>query len=748
MFWFLVTGCIVFIALLFLLISLNLLGYMPDVEELEKPRTYLATQILSSDQELLGLYYNENRTVAELGNLSRYLFDALIATEDARFFDHCGIDGIAVLAIIKSILAGNPRGGSTITQQLAKNLLKTREKSGSTFIAKLKEWVIAVRLERRYNKEEIITMYLNTVEYGSNAFGINAASQTYFRKKPDELKIEEAAVLIGVLKGTTLYNPKRNPDKALGRRNTVLNQMRKYDYISQAQYDSLSGLPLKLDYSPITYNTGLAPYFREYLRKYMKAKKPGRNQYKTEEGYESALSRWKNDPLYGWCNKNNKPNGDPYDLNTDGLKIFTTVNSRLQSYAEEAVARHLGKDLQPAFDREQKSNRNSPFSASLSKEQSDRIMQQSIKRSERYLRHKAHKIPHDSIMKIFGKSVKMSLFSWNGTIDTILSPCDSLRYMKRFLRSGFLSVEPQTGYVRAYVGGIDYTYFKYDHITKGKRQVGSTFKPFIYSVAMANRESPCTKYPNIETVFTLANGKAWSPAFSHTELDGKMVSLKQGLAFSMNQISAALLKKYGSNAVIKAANALGVRSHIEPYPSLCVGSPDISLYEMVAAYSAFANKGVYIEPVLVTRIEDRYGNVISTFKPVTIREAVSEETAYLTIDLMRGVVLEGTSTRLRWKYGLKNDIAGKTGTTNNNSDGWFIGLTPELVSGAWVGGEERSIRFKSTILGQGANMALPIWSLYMQQVYNDKKLKICADKFEEPENLSVETDCEKYERER
>lgn len=734
-FWILTLGGILLAFIVFLLISIGALGYMPSMDELENPKSALASEVISSDQAVLGLYYSKNRTIVEFDELSPFLVQALIATEDSRFQDHSGIDIRSLMRVlVKTMLLGqkNSGGGSTITQQLAKNLFP-RGESSVIYTAKFKEWITAARLEKRFTKDEIVALYFNTVEYGNNAYGIKAASKTYFNKKPSDLKIEEAAVLVGLLKGTTMYNPKRNPDRSKERRNVVLSQMEKYNFLTKAELDSLTVLPLEMNFQPQTHNTGLAAYFRENLRLMLTADEPDEDDYYSESDYEEALYEWENNPLYGWCNKNEKPDGSEYNLYTDGLKIYTTINSKMQQAAEEAITKHLSKDLQPAFNKEQKKNKNKPFSASLSKEQIENIINTSIKRSDRYHSMKKNsKLSFEEIVEIFKKPVETTLFSWNGEIDTTISPYDSIVYMKNFLHSSLFSIEPQTGYVKAYAGGIDFKYFKFDNIYQGKRQVGSTFKPIIYCLAMQEGLTPCSQLPNIETKFRLPDGKEYAPAYSKTKYDGKMITLKQGLAHSMNQISAKLLKEFGEQAVINMARKLGIKSPMKPYPSLCVGAPDISLYEMVGAYSVFANKGVYIKPVYVTRIEDKYGNVIAEFKPLDVHEAISEETAYKTIELMKGVVEEGTSTRLKWKYGLKNEIAAKTGTTNDNSDGWFIGITPELVTGVWTGGEERSIRFSNTTFGQGANMALPVWAMYMKKVYDDKTIPYKPVPFEKP----------------
>ncbi len=760
--WIIFVVPFIFGVVLFVLISKGNLGFMPSFEELENPKSNLASEIYSADQQLLGKYYFQNRTFISFEDLPKCLVNALIATEDIRYEEHSGIDirGLGRVFFKTIILGRSTGGGSTITQQLAKNLFPrdtTRYSSkihriSKIIVTKFKEWVTSVKLERNYTKEEILVMYLNTVPFGSQAFGIKSASRIFFGVSPDSLKLEQAAMLVGVLKAQTKYSPVRNPEQALKRRNIVLSQMNKYNFITQSLYDSVSVLPLNLNYKQQTHIEGLAPYFREYLRTTLHARQPVKENYFSYKKYLEDSLEWQTNPLYGWCNKNLKPDGSSYDLYKDGLKIYTTINSRMQRYAEEAVAVHLGKDLQIAFFKEQKGRKQAPFAWNISEkqdlteEQIERIMFLSMKRTERYRALKNKGLSLDSIQAIFNIPTKMKVFSWNGEIDTIMTPIDSIRYYKHFLQAGFMSMEPQTGYVRAYVGGINYKHFKFDHVKIGKRQVGSTFKPFLYTLAMQEGFSPCYKVPNIPTSFYLQD-TVYTPKFSTTKRSGQMVTLKYGLANSLNQISAWVLKQFSPQAVVNLTHKMGVKSYILPVYSICVGSPEILLYEMVGAFSTYANKGVYTEPIFVTRIEDKHGNIIASFKPEKI-EAISEETAYLMLNLLRGVVQFGTSCRLGYRYGLTNEIAAKTGTTNNQSDGWFIGITPGLVSGVWVGGEERSIHFIGLEMGQGATMALPIWAYYMQKVYADESLGILpAEKFERySKKLSVEIDCERYEQ--
>lgn len=775
--WIIFIVPVVAVIVLFTLISYGALGFMPSFEELENPKSNLASEVLSSDQSLLGKFYKQNRTVVTFEEISPYLVNALVATEDERFYEHSGIDGKALLRVIWGVATGNRRGGgSTITQQLAKNLfprdtIRNRSKLSRMFhigIIKFKEWVTAVKLERNYTKKEIIVMYLNTVPFGHQAFGVKSAARTFFNKSSDSLKVEEAALLIGLLKAPTRFSPRLHPENSIHRRNVVLAQMKRNDFLDKQSFDSLKQIPIKLDYHVQSHKEGLCPYFREYLRTTMTASKPEREDY-PDYMYQSFVDdslEWKTNPLYGWCYKNPKPDGKPYNLYKDGLRIYTTINSSMQRHAERAVAEHIGGTLQHAFYKDITKLKHPPFSWRMKEKDIEKIMYRTMLRSERYRVLKDAGLDSAAIRKNFNTPVEMTVFRWkpikrnrwgkpkgklpqNMTeyLDTVMTPMDSILYYKKILRAGFMSMEPQTGYVRAYVGGIDYKHFKYDHVTESRRQVGSTFKPFLYTLAMIDGMSPCYKVANVPQRFFIPNqNKVYEPQYSDSKRKGEMVTLKYGLAMSLNQISAYLMKRYPPQAVIDIARKLGITSPIDPVPSICVGAAEITLSEMVAAYGTYANKGIQVKPLFVTRIEDKNGNVITIFKPEK-KEALSEETAYLMIEMMRGVVQIGTSTRIRYRYKLTNDIAGKTGTTNNNSDGWFIGITPNLVSGAWVGGEERSIHFRSTTLGQGANMALPIWARYMKKVYSDKILNVNKERFDEPLfELSVETDCDKYEQ--
>ncbi|MBN1250839.1 MAG: transglycosylase domain-containing protein [Bacteroidales bacterium] len=767
-FWIILLVPVLFIFILFTLISTGNLGFMPSFEELENPNSNLSSEIFTADQQLLGKYYRQNRTVVQFDNLPQNLVNALVATEDIRFSEHSGIDPRGLGRVLfKTILMGKKRsgGGSTITQQLAKNLFPrdtVENRSKISYVAnmaitKFKEWVIAVKLERNYTKEEILAMYFNTVPFGSQAYGIKAASRTFFNLPPDSLNLEQSALLVGIVNAPTLYSPVRNPKNSLNRRNkVVLYQMYKYGYITKEVYDSVKTIPLNLNYSVQSHKQGYGTYFREYLRTALTRHKPERENYASYaySKFQEDSIEWMENPLYGWCNKNNKPNGKPYDIYSDGLKIYTTINYDMQRYAEEAVKEHMGGYLQPLFFKMKKGKSRAPFDWRVTKQEVNKIMYLAMIRSERYrVLKKEAKLDSAQIAKNFRTPTRMTVFSWNGDIDTVMSPMDSILYYKHFLHAGVMSFEPQTGYVRAYVGDIEYEHFKFDNVMLARRQVGSTFKPIIYTMAMMpDGFSPCHQVPNIPVTFEMPEGQDdYTPKFSTggglTKYEGKMVSLKFGLAQSMNQISAWVLKQYNPHTAVQLAKKMGIKSEIPEVPSICVGAAEVKLSEMVGAYGTFINKGVYVEPIFVTRIEDKNGNIISTFKPKK-NEVISEGTAFRMITLMQGVVDGGTSVRLRYQYGFKNEIAGKTGTTNDNSDGWFMGIVPNLVTGVWVGGEERSIRFASGTYGQGASMALPIWALYMQNVYANEKLGISKANFERPEfDDGVETDCDKYYKE-
>lgn len=736
----------------FYLLARGTFGDMPTFEQLENPDENLASKVYSSDLVLLGTYFRENRSRVSFNDLSPHLINALIATEDIRFYKHSGIDFKALPRVFTGIIGGGSKGGgSTITQQLAKMLFPRQLNMSKLQMAnrKFQEWIIAVKLERSYTKEEIIEMYLNKFDFLNLAVGIESAARVYFDTTPAGLNITQSAMLVGMAKNPSLYNPLKRPEQTLHRRNVVLGQMYKYDYITKEEFDSLVKRPLDLRYQKVDHNMGSATYFREFLRQWLTAEKPDVSNYFDLRDYIEDSINWAIDPSYGWCNKNTKPDGSNYDIYSDGLQIYTTINSRMQKYAEDAVRQHIGGYIQGEFVKDQKYNKKAPFASNITDDEIDKIMYASMRRSDRWIELRANGCPEDSIIMSFNQPTEMRVFSWNGEIDTVMTPMDSIKYYKMFLRAGFMSMETRTGYVRAYVGGIDYSHFKFDQVVKSRRQVGSTIKPFIYCLAMQNGYSPCTKVPNVEVTFKLPEGSPhefYTPKFSTSKLDGEIITLKTGLALSLNQISAWVLKQFSPQAVISIAKKMGVYSHIDPFPSICVGAAEVLLSEMVSAYCTFGNKGIYTRPMYVTRIEDENGNVLATFLPIQ-SEALSEETAYLMIDLMKGVINEGTGSRLRFVYNINSELAGKTGTTNNHSDGWFIGISPELTNGAWVGGEERSIRFRYITLGQGASLALPIWGLYMQKVYDDPNLPYSRDAhFERPNKLPVEIDCEEYDK--
>ena len=718
-FWIVYIVSIFLIALFFIGVAAGLFGPMPTFEELENPKSSLATEILSEEGKLLGKYYFENRSNTHFQELSPDVINALIATEDARFYEHSGIDLRAIIRVFWGMATGSSKGGgSTITQQLAKNLFprKPNRTFFETVMIKFKEWITAIKLERNYSKEEILAMYLNTVDFGSQSFGIKSAAKTYFNKEPGQLNAEEAALLIGILKAPSYFSPVRNPIRATERRNTVLYQMQRYDYLKKTEYDSLRAVPLNMEnYRIQDHTTGLATYFREYLR--------------------SVLTEW--------CNTHKKEDGSEFNLYRDGLKVHTTINYRMQEYAEKAVAAYLGKELQPSFFAHWKGIPTAPFvfDKEVERKEINNLLLSAMRRSDRYAIMKGQGYKEADIIKAFRTKVKMKVFTWKGDHDTIMTPFDSIRYYKFFLQAGLMSMDPHTGYVKAYVGGIDYRYFQYDHVKFSKRQVGSTFKPFLYTLAMQEGESPCATYPNVQPVIELDNGQVWAPENTSEERRGEQVTLKWALANSNNWISGQLIRKYTPAAVVAMAHKMGITSDIPAVYSIALGSCDISLYEMVGAMSTFADQGVFTEPIFITRIEDKYGNLLQEFKPKK-QEAISEETAYLMLQLMQGVVTYGTGIRLKYKYQFDNPIAGKTGTTQNQSDGWFMGITPDLVSGIWVGCEDRSAHFRTLALGQGANTALPIWALYMQQVYADPTLNITKRDFDPPKKpLEVDFNC-------
>ena len=607
-------------------------------------------------------------------------------------------------------------------------------------IRKFREWVIAVRLEKSYTKEEILTMYLNKYDFLNLAVGISSAADIYFQVPLDSLKVEQAAMLIGMAKNSSYYNPVRRPELTLNRRNVVLSQMYKYDKITREECDSLKKLPLGLNFKRVDHKEGLATYFREYLRLFMTANKPDRKRYRDLSQFRLDSVAWKTNPLYGWCKKNVKVDGSHYDLYSDGLKIYTTLDSRMQKYAEEAVREHLSQDLQPLFDKEKVKKHRPPFSNDMTPAEIEEVLDRSIRQSERYRVLSKQGMSFKEIRKTFDQPLKMQVFTWNGIRDTVMTPLDSIKHYKSFFRSGFMVMQPQTGYIKAYVGGPDYRYFMYDMVSAGKRQVGSTIKPILYTLAMQEGLGPCDKVPNIPQTFILPTGEPWS-ARGGTKRQGEMVTLRWGLANSENNISAWVLKQFTPEAVAQMAHKMGITSFIDPVPSVFLGTAEITVKEMVAAYSIFANKGVYNSPLPVYRIEDKYGNVLQEFRPES-REVITENTAYLMCNLLEGVVTGGTGVRLRYKYKLMNPMGGKTGTTQKHADGWFMGVTPDLVGGVWVGAEDRSIHFQNLANGQGASMALPIWAKFLLKAYADPRLKMSDRPFDRPAGINKRLDCD------
>ena len=726
--WILLVVGILACVVQFFAIAKGWIGYMPPVEDLENPNYKFATEVFSSDNKVLGTYSysKENRVYVGYDELSPYVVNALIATEDVRFAEHSGIDAKALFrAVIKRgiLMQKNAGGGSTITQQLSKQLYSpSADNVMERLFQKPIEWVIAVKLERYYTKEEILTMYLNKFDFLNNAVGIKTAAHTYFGCIPKNLKIEEAATLVGMCKNPSLYNPVRYNERSRGRRNVVLDQMRKAGYITAEECDSLQSLPLKLKYNRVDHKEGLATYFREYLRGVLTAQKPNKSDYRgwqMQKFYEDSLD-WETNPLYGWCNKNKKKDGKPYNLYTDGLKIYTTIDSRMQQYAEEAVTEHL-KELQGYFFKEKKGAKKAPYTFRLTQEQVDEILGRAMRQSDRYRAMKKAGASEEEIKTAFNTPEEMSVFSWNGEIDTLMTPMDSIRYYKFFLRAGFMSMDPHNGHVKAYVGGPNFHYFQYDMAMVGRRQIGSTMKPYVYALAMENGFSPCDEMRHVEFQGFDENGKPWAPRNANRKRYGEMVTLKWGLSNSDNWITARLMSKLNPYELKRLLHSFGVRNReIAPTISLCLGPCEISVGEMVSAYTAFPNRGIRVAPLFVTRIEDNEGNVLATFSP-EMQEVISESSAYKMLVMLRSVVNEGTAIRVR-RLGIKAEMGGKTGTTNYHSDGWFMGFTPSLVSGCWVGGEDRDIHFDTMIHGQGASMALPIWTKYMRKVYDDKTL--------------------------
>lgn len=730
------------IFMFFVLIFNGVLGYMPDFEQLENPVNKYASQVYSSDGKLMGTwsYSNANRIFIDYNQLSPWLVKALVATEDERFYEHSGIDVRALArAIVKRgvFRQKNAGGGSTITQQLAKQLYsETAQSSMQRLMQKPVEWVIALKLERCYTKEEIITLYLNYFDFLHNAVGIKTAAKTYFNKSPKNLTAGEAATLIGMCKNPSYYNPVRHLERAQNRRNTVLGQMLKNDYISQVEYDTYSAEPLELNFTRQDHKDGEATYLREFLRQTLMAKKPKRSDYaswQNQKFYEDSLA-WETDPLYGWCNKNHKRDGSTYNLYTDGLKIYTTIDSRMQSYAEKSVLEHVGKVLQPAFDKQHKNNSKAPYASEIAASKRQRLIEKAMRQTERWIMMKKNGYSDDQIINSFHKPVEMTLYSLDGEIEKTMTPYDSLLYYKQFLRSSFMCMDNHTGEVKAYVGGLDYAHFAYDMATQGRRQVGSTIKPFLYSLAMENGYTPCDEVPDVVTSYG-----GWTPRGGGS---GGMVTLRYALQTSNNTVSAYLINQLTPVQFISMLKQFGIKAQgLQPNLTLCLGSCDISLVEMVSGYTAFPNKGVRMCPVYITRIEDADGNVVASLanglSPQS-HEVITEASSYRMISIMRGVVDAGTGGRMRYKYGIHAPMGGKTGTTNDNSDGWFIGYTPRYTFGAWVGGEERDIHFDSMAYGQGAAAALPICGLFLQKVYADKTLGVSeSEEFDIPADFSM-----------
>ncbi len=749
-FWRLFAFGILCIVLMFVFINIGWIGYLPPIDELQNPRNKYATEIYSSDLQLLGRFFlsRQNRVGVHYIEISKNVVNALVATEDVRFYNHSGIDGRSITRAV--VLTGilhrkNSGGGSTITQQLAKQLYSPQaENFIERALQKPIEWVISVKLERLYTKDEIMTMYLNQFDFLNNAVGIKSAAQIYFSKSPANLKIEEAATLIGMCKNPSYFNPVRYNERTRNRRNVVLNQMRRADFITRQQFDSLKAIPLTLKYQKVDHKLGLAAYFREYLRMILTAKEPDRSDYASwQQGkYEEDQKAWDTNPLYGFCNKNNKPDGTPYNIYTDGLKIYTTIDSRMQHYAEDAVDQHM-QLLQKTFFKEKKNRSYAPFARNMKQEDIDATMTRSMKQSDRYLKMKAAGNSESEIQSSFNQRIEMQVYSYDGLIDTILSPKDSIRYHKYFLRCGFMSMNPHNGEVKAYIGGPDFSQFQYDMVNVGRRQVGSTVKPYLYTLAMEEGMWPCDKATWQPITLMDGTGKPWSPkTTTKNKKIGDIVSLRWGLSNSDNWISAYLMSLFSPEAMVKLMRSFGIRGQIDPVVSLCLGPCEVSVGEMVDAYTAFPNKGIRVDPVYVTRIEDANGNVIGKFAP-QMHEIFSETTSYKMIYMMRAVVDGGTGSRIRRNYSLYMPMGGKTGTTQNNSDGWFMGYTPSLVSGVWVGGEDRSIHFDNIAEGQGATMALPIWALYMKKVLADKELGYSStEQFDVPSSFNANSGCE------
>lgn len=747
-FWTIIITPFALILLFLTLILFGAFGSLPSFEELENPRSNMATEVISADGEVLGGYYIENRSYTDYTELSPNLVAALVSTEDARFYNHSGVDFLGLSRVaFKTVLLmqTNQGGGSTISQQLAKNLYprdtasrSTIGKMGSIVISKLKEWITATMLEYNYTKEEIVAMYLNTVEYGSNAFGIKSAARTFFDKTPGELTVPEAALLVGVVNAPSRYSPVRNPENALRRRNTVISRMAAAGFLSDDKSKEYQSQPIELNYHPISHNDGTATYFREMLRLYMTATEPQRSSYANDWNFEAEKKLFESDPLYGWCSKNLKADGSPYNLYKDGLKIYTTINSRMQQYAQEAVQEQMGGEIQPIFDRQRKNYKTIFYG--VTKAQSEAIMNSAILSCERARAMTRDGATREQIFAAFDRPEKMRIFTYTGERDTILTPRDSLIYYKSILRTGFMAMDPTTGYVLAYVGGPSFRHFKYDMVRQGRRQIGSTVKPFVYTLAFDYLGyNPCTLVPNLQVSIETGSGDAFSPKEAgRVEYDGVLHPLRWGLANSRNNYSAWIMKQLPPSMVADLIHKMGVTNYIDPVYAICTGTPEASVFEMVGAFSTFANRGVHTDPYMVTRIEDRQGNTLSSFSPRT-NDAISEKTAFTMLSMLQSNISAGTGGRLRYQFNIMGEVGGKTGTTNNNADAWFIGVAPKVAAGAWVGGEERSTHLVSR--GEGSVAALPIVGKFLQKVYKDKSLAISPeDKFMTPVG-GVSIDC-------
>lgn len=732
--------CAVF--MLFWLISMGVIGYMPPIENLQNPIDKYASQLISSDGENLGSYARSgnNRIYATYESLSPHLVDALVATEDRRYYSHSGIDFKALMrAVVRTgiLRQRGGGGGSTITQQLAKQLYSPRaDNILERLFQKPIEWVIAVKLERAYTKEEIISMYLNQFDFLYNAVGIESASKTYFNKHALELDLQEAAVLVGMCKNPSYYNPVLHEENSLGRRNLVLKLMQKGRYIQRDQCDSLQHLPLELDFRRMNHVDGPAPYFREHLRMLLTAEKPQRKDYSkwTLDQYSLDSLAWETNPIYGWCNKNRKADGSTYNIYTDGLRIYTTLNSKMQGYAEEAVREHIGGEIQPLFEKEQRYSPSRPFSRSINDSERESILRRAMRQSPRYAQMHEEGASMSAIEEAFSTPIPMRIWSWDGMRDTIMSPRDSILYYKGILRASFMAMNPHNGHILAYVGGVDFRSFKYDMVYQGRRQVGSTIKPFLYSLSMTEGITPCDELVHEPITLYDANGIAWTPRSGGVRRQGELVTVKWGLQNSSNWVTAYLMGRTSPITFVRMLRGFGLKGEIDPVISLAAGTPDVSLYEMVSAYTTFVTQGIRSEPLPITRIEDQYGNVIASFAPQMV-EVLPSDAALKMLDMMKAVVDGGTGGRLRFRYGLKMPLGGKTGTTQNNSDGWFIGYTPRIVAGCWVGGEDRSIHFNSTALGQGANLSLPVFGRFIDKVYSDPGLGFSND-----ENFDIPKD--------